>query len=120
MPNRSQYSGSLQDYLLEQRRCKRSLRDIAGDFGRFVTHADIQRVLKGIYPVDPDKRLALGLPAQVPVDVCPEHGIPHCYDCSKEVVKPKPKTRNRAYKSLYDWPVHLLRAAIENREEIRS
>ena len=62
----------------------------------------------------------LGIAKYEPAPVCLVHGIVHCYDCSKEIVKPKPKTRNRAYKSLYDWPVHLLRAAIENREEIRS
>ena len=48
-------------YLFEQNSEGKSLRNIANDYGVFITHADIQRAIEGQMPKGTDKRLALGL-----------------------------------------------------------
>jgi len=98
-----------------------SLRVIARGFGRPVTHADIQRILQGVFPVGAKKRSILGLPALVPTVACSACGDVHAYDRACEmtvIIRPKTQRKPRAYKDLWDWPVELLRSAIKNREEM--
>jgi hypothetical protein len=46
---------------------KQSLRSIAAEFGRPITHGDIERAIHGKFPTRLDKRMALGLPLICPV-----------------------------------------------------
>lgn len=58
-----------------------SLREIAWLLYRDeVTHGDIQRALKGVFPKDPHKRIIMGLPALVPTPACPRCGEVHKID----------------------------------------
>jgi len=52
-----------------------SLRQIANAYGRPITHADIQRILLGNFPVSAEKRLALHVP-------------PVCLKCDQPLPKP--------------------------------
>jgi len=66
-------------------------------------------------------REQLGEPIIIPTVACSACGKVHSYDraCEMRVIlKPKVRRKPRIYRDLYDWPVHLLRSAIENREEV--
>ena len=66
-----------------------SLRGVAREYGKPITHGDIQRILQGTEPRDPHKRKALNLSVFVPAPACPKHGIAHCYDCESQMVVAK-------------------------------
>ena len=92
-------------YLYEQ---NPSLRAIAREFGPPVNHADIHRILRGIEPRTPAKRLRLGLPALASAPVCAKCGELHVTQrCTKSVAGPKraqlpqvntPKIKGQPYK----------------------
>ena len=93
------------------RRQNWSLRQIAKVYyGDDMSHGTIQRVLKGIEPKDPKARWLLGLPALAPAPVCRRCGNVHVTKTC--TANRKPPTR------WADYPLHLLRAAIENRKEM--
>jgi hypothetical protein len=110
----------LYGYVQKERHLKRSLRAIAEDFGEPIKHSDIQRILQGVYPVSPEKRTALGLPATAPAPVCTACGQVHAIDraCVLRVtVRAQPKART-TWRSLWDIPTDELRQMLENRKEV--
>ena len=89
------------EHLWQQVRQKRSLRSIAADYGEPIRHTDIQRALKGKFPVGIEKRLALGLPAMKPAPVCPIHNIVEQYDYRTQIVRAKPKPKQKKKRDRY-------------------
>ena len=100
-------------YMYEQ---NMSLRGVAREFGPPVNHADIQRILRGIEPRDPHKRLRLGLPALGSAPVCAKCGELHVTRrCTKAAAQPKrvkprpasttPKIKGQPYtiKAVIPW-----------------
>lgn len=61
--------------ILLQKNAHKSLREIAKEFGKPITHGDIQRILKGQFPHDLAKRAALGV-------------APVCDECGRPMPKP--------------------------------
>lgn len=102
----------LSNILWELKLQGKSLRGIADElFDGKVSHADIQRGLKGKFPKSEEKRHIMGLPTLVPIPACPICGEVHVKkSCSKARAE-------RPRKSLWDWPVEQLRRAFENRRE---
>jgi len=69
----------------------------------------------------PDKfKARFGILIEVPVAPCPIHGVVHKYDCQTQTINRKRKTKQKEYKSLFDWPVSKLRWALENREDMQT
>jgi len=100
---------SLSAHLLRQKNAGRSLRQIAAQFGKPITHADVQRGLRGEFPKNAEKRKAFGLaPCPIPVNVYILVALAMYYK------PPKP----RIYHKWRDMPVSALRTSILNREVI--
>ena len=96
---------TLRGYLTRLYEAGRSLRQIASDFGPPITHADIQRALRGEFPKNAEKRAALGLPSLLQVNV---------YILVALIVYFKPP-RPRIYHRWRDMPTDALKWALENR-----
>ena len=57
---------------------------------------------KGEKEIPVKYRARLGIPYELPAPACPTHGIVHCYDCTKETVKPK--TQRKVWKQPKRYP----------------
>ncbi len=90
---------------------KHSLRAVARVYGPPITHADIQRILKGLELHDPEKLLALGMPETKPAPVCRHCGEVH--------VSSRCPHRRRPYRTISEMPTSVLRWKLENREAMR-
>jgi hypothetical protein len=63
--------------LLAKNLSGKTLREIAKEYGDGITHADIQRGIKGDFPKSEHKRFILGLPALIPTPACNKCGEVH-------------------------------------------
>jgi hypothetical protein len=81
-----------------------TLRQIASLFDH-LTYGDISRILRGIEPKAPLKRLEMGLPSVMPAPVCPIHNVVHLGRCPGE----------RQYRDLYAIPLKTLAKMINER-----
>lgn len=70
-------------------------------------------------PTDIHQRLALGLPAQKLVNICPIHKVDHGYDCRTQEVRPKRKVYQKP-KNIQDMSMNELRWCLENRTEMEE
>jgi hypothetical protein len=73
-----------------------SLREIAKSYGKQITHADIERILQGKFPVGATKRMALNVPP-----VCPK--------CEQPLPKPAPSRFVRFDPAQMDAVIQFLR-----------
>lgn len=95
---------ALMKYIRAQTEKGRTLRQIAKDYPKCITFGDIQRILKGVFPLRMEKRLALGLPIYSRARVCTACGQVHAFDraCQMTVTLRKPrKPRRQAHQ--FGW-----------------
>ena len=112
---------AMRQYLWHEKLNGKALRSIAKEnFDERVTHADIQRGLQGIFPKNPEKRIAFGLATLALAPACPKCGKVHAiYDvCLMEVSVRVVRTRPREYHDLFSIPTAELRRMIEERGEV--
>jgi hypothetical protein len=102
----------IQAVIIAKIAAKMSLRQIARQYGKSLTHGDIARMRDGIEPKGASKRLAFDLPATAPVPICPRHGVAHKGRC------PRRKSWNET--PIAEQPAALLRWRLKNREIVND
>ena len=85
---------------------------------RGIPKQTLNQIYHGKRDVPKKYRARLGEPDTAPAPVCAVHGVVHCYDCAKQVVKDrdaKPKEYKR-WGWLWDMPKAELVYRMDNRE----
>jgi len=87
-----------------------SLRQIAGAYPG-ITFGDVSRIIQGVEPKSPAKRVALGLPRLGSAPICPNCGVVHVGRCTagRHIEKP-----------LFDQTVKELRWRFDHRETVQE
>jgi hypothetical protein len=100
----------LQNNFIKLRKAGYSLRQLARPYPG-ITFGDVSRIIRGIEPKSPAKRVALGLPRLGSAPMCPRCGVVHVGRCT---------AGRHVEKSLFDQPVKELRWRFDHRETLQE